>query len=126
MLVEPAAPRTAKILIVDDDAITRELLGLHLSNHGYQVLLAEDAIVGGQLLLSEHPDLAIIDVEMPYMNGYEFVEALKSDPATRDTPIIFLTSDEDVREESSRLGAVAYLQKPVSADRLMEVVSLFA
>ena len=110
---------------MDDDAIVRELLRLHLSNHGYQVFLAEDAVVGGKLLLSEHPDLAIVDVQMPYMNGYEFVEVLKSDPTTRDTPIIFLTSDEDVRDESRRLGAAAYLQKPVRADRLMEVVSMF-
>ena len=123
---EPASPRTAKVLVVDDDAIVRELLRLHLSNHGYQVFLAEDAVVGGKLLLSEHPDLAIVDVQMPYMNGYEFVEVLKSDPTTRNTPIIFLTSDEDVRDESRRLGAAAYLQQPVRADRLLEVVSMFA
>ena len=75
--------KAAKVLVIDDDAIFRDLLRLHLSNHGYQVLVAEHAILGGHLVLSEAPDLIIVDVEMPYINGYEFVEALKGDLETR-------------------------------------------
>ena len=114
-----------KVLIVDDEQSMRDLLRLHLSNQGYQVLAAEDAIVAGHIVVSEKPDLLIVDVQMPYMNGYEFVEALKGDPQTRDIPVVFLTTDDNVASQAKKLGAAAYLQKPVTADRLLEVVDLF-
>ena len=103
----------------------RDLLRLHLANEGYDVLAAEDAIVGGHLMLRDPPDLVIVDVQMPYMDGYEFVAAMKGDPATRDIPVVFLTTDDNVAAHASRLGAAAYLHKPVTADRLLEVVGLF-
>jgi two-component system, chemotaxis family, chemotaxis protein CheY len=114
-----------KVLVVDDEQSMRDLLRLHLSNQGYQVLAAEDAIVAGHIVVSEKPDLLIVDVQMPYMNGYEFVEALKGDPQTRDIPVVFLTTDDNVASQAKKLGAAAYLQKPVTADRLLEVVDLF-
>lgn len=118
-------PARGKILVVDDEPSMRELLQLHLSNRGYDVQSAEDAIVAGHLILKQKPDLLIIDVQMPYMNGYEFVGALKSDPQTRDIPVVFLTTDDNVASQAKRLGAAAYLQKPLTADRLIEVVDLF-
>jgi CheY-like chemotaxis protein len=114
-----------KILVVDDEAAMRDLLRLHLSNDGYQVLAAEDAVVAGHLVLKEKPDLVIVDVHMPYMDGYEFVDALKKDPETRDIPVVFLTTDDNVATQASRLGAAAYLPKPVMADRLLQVVRLY-
>jgi CheY-like chemotaxis protein len=114
--------KPARVLVIDDDAIFRDLLRLHLSNHGYQVLVAEHAILGGHLVLSEAPDLIIVDVEMPYINGYEFVEALKGDLETRDIPVVFLTVDENVAVHAKRLGAAAYLNKPVMLDALLDVV----
>lgn len=68
----------------------------------------------------------IVDVKMPYMDGYEFVAAVKADSGTRDIPVIFLTIKEDVADRAAELGAAAYLTKPVLADRLLEVVALFA
>jgi CheY-like chemotaxis protein len=115
-----------KILIVDDEESMRQLLRLHLANNGYQVTVAEDAMAAGRMVLEAKPDLMIVDVEMPYMNGYEFVAALKSDPSTSDIPVIFLTTDANVAEQARKLGAAAYLNKPVMADRLLEVVGLFA
>ena len=117
--------KRAKVLVVDDEPSMRELLRLHLSNEGYEVLAAEDAVVAGHLILQGKPDLLIVDVQMPYMNGYEFVGALRSDPSTRDIPVVFLTTDSNVSSQANRLGAAAYLQKPVMADRLLEVVGLF-
>jgi CheY-like chemotaxis protein len=114
-----------KILIVDDEAAMRDLLRLHLANDGYQVLAAEAAVVAGHLVVKEKPDLVIVDVHMPYMDGYEFVDALKKDPETRDIPVVFLTTDDNVATQASRLGAAAYLPKPVMADRLLEVVRLY-
>lgn len=114
-----------KILVVDDEPAMRELLRLHLANHGYEVLAAEDAVVAGHMVLAEKPALLIVDVHMPYMDGYEFVAALKADPETRDIPVIFLTTDDAVATQAQRLGAAAYLSKPVMADRLLQVVGLF-
>jgi len=116
----------AKILIVDDDASTRELVKLHLANNGYDVVLAEDAVVAGYVVLREQPDLILLDVHMPFMTGYEFAAALKADEVTRDIPLIFLTTDAGVAEHAGRLGAKAYLNKPVTADRLVGTVGLFA
>ena len=72
----------------------------HLQNAGFSVLLAEDWIVGGHLVLNAAPDLILVDVQMPYLSGYELVEALKADSATWDIPVVFLTSDKHVEERT--------------------------
>ena len=113
-----------KVLIVDDEQIMRDLLHLHLTRHGYDVLLAEDAVAAGYLVVREKPDVIICDVEMPYMNGYEFVAALKADPTTQHVPVVFLTTDQNVADHARALGAAAYLNKPVMATRLLQVIDL--
>jgi two-component system chemotaxis response regulator CheY len=115
-----------QVLVIDDDAVMRSLLELHLANAGYRVLLAEDGISGGYRVLTDKPDVIIVDVDMPHMSGYELVEALKADAATAHIPVLFLTSRDDIDERSVKLGAQAFLRKPVKADRLLEVVALFS
>src|SRR5690242_9248789 len=105
--------RRPKIVVIDDDVLIRTLLKLHLGNAGYGVLVAEDAVVGGHLVIQKAPDLVICDVQMPYMDGYEFVAALKGDPQTEQIPVIFLSSEDDIADKARTLGAVAYLRKPV-------------
>jgi DNA-binding response OmpR family regulator len=114
------------VLVVDDDQVICELLKLHLVNAGYRVLTAGDGISGGHLILNGRPDLVIVDVDMPYMGGYELVEAVKADATTSHVPVIFLSSREDVGERSAKLGAEAYLKKPIKADSLLEVVALYS
>lgn len=113
----------ARILIVDDDPNIRDLLRLHLSSAGYEVSVAEDAIAAGYLVLKQPPDLIISDVNMPHMDGFEFVAALKADKTLPDIPVIFLTSDDEGDHRGKELGAVGYLLKPVRADRLLAVVA---
>ena len=124
-MAPPQTKTKARILIVDDDESMLQLLKMHLSNAGYEVMTAEDAVAAGRHVLKARPDLIIADVGMPYMDGYELVAALKADSATRDIPVVFLTSREDVADYAKQLGAVAYLHKPVSADRLLEIVALY-
>jgi DNA-binding response OmpR family regulator len=81
-----------KILVIDDDTSMLALVKRELEKAGYLVLLAEDGIVGGRLALSASPDLILVDVHMPYLSGYELVEALKADSATWHIPVVFLTS----------------------------------
>ena len=114
-----------RVLCIDDDPSMLVLLKRQLENAGYSVLLAEDGIVGGRLALSASPDLILVDVVMPYLSGYELVEALKVDPATWDIPVVFLTADKHVEQRTRMLRAEAFLKKPVKVERLLEVVALF-
>ena len=109
----------SSILIVDDDESIRELLRMHLSSAGYEVSVAEDAIVAGYMVLRSPPDLIISDVNMPHMDGFEFVEALKADKSLPPIPVIFLTSVEEGDHRGKALGAVGYVTKPVRADKLL-------
>jgi two-component system chemotaxis response regulator CheY len=113
----------ALILIIDDSRTMRELLKIHLSAAGHEVLVADDAVAGGHLVVSRAPQLIIVDIDMPYMTGYEFVEALKSDPATRAIPFIFLSANENMPDHGRRFGAAGFLKKPVMADRLLDLVA---
>jgi DNA-binding response OmpR family regulator len=115
----------ARILAIDDDPSMLALLKRELERAGYAVLLAEDGIVGGHLALKASPDLILLDVHMPYLSGYELIEALKCDSATWDIPVVFLTADKQVEECTRMLGAEAYLRKPLDTGRLLEVVALF-
>ena len=112
-----------RVLVMDDDELMRELLRLHLCGAGYEVLLAEDAVVAGHLVLKEPPDLVLADIEMPYMSGLELVEAMKADPATRSIPVIFVTSRTDAEARARQLGAVGYLVKPLHVDNLLAMVA---
>jgi two-component system, chemotaxis family, chemotaxis protein CheY len=113
---------THTILVVDDDRSMCELIELHLRNADYEVLLAEDAIAAGHLVVQRRPDLIIADVDMPYMDGFQFVEAVRKDPAVSSTPVIFLTVKTEAEDRGKALGAVAFLTKPLLAGRLLEVV----
>lgn len=113
----------ARILVVDDDRNMRELLALHLTNAGYEVETAEDGVAGGYGVLRSRPDLIISDVNMPHLDGFEFIAALRSDGAMRGIPVIFLTSEEDGASRGRDLGAVGYVSKPVRADRLLQVIA---
>lgn len=113
----------AKILVVDDDESLRELLRMHLAAAGYEVSTAPDGISAGYLVLKNPPDLILSDVNMPHMDGFEFIAALKSDKTLPSIPVIFLTSVEDGDLRGKELGAVGYLTKPVRADRLLEMVA---
>ena len=113
----------ATILVMDDDAYMRELMGLHLSNAGYDVLVAEDAIVAGHLVLEKSPDLILAEIEMPFMDGLEFVQALRADHSVSHTPVIFVSSRDDLEDRAKALGVVVFLKKPVLANQLLAAVA---
>jgi len=113
----------ATILVVDDDESMRDLLRLHLTAAGYEVQVAEDAIVAGYMVLRGPPDLIISDVNMPHLDGFEFIAALKADKNLPNIPVIFLTSVEEGDHRGKALGAVGYITKPVRADKLLSLVA---
>jgi DNA-binding response OmpR family regulator len=109
------------ILIVDDDTAVRELLKLHLVGEGYEVRLADDAIVAGRSLMESPPDLMLVDIAMPYMDGIDFVATLKNDAAAPQVPIVFITGNAEVMSRAHALGAPC-LKKPFSAAELLDAV----
>jgi two-component system, chemotaxis family, chemotaxis protein CheY len=113
----------ARILVVDDDENIRDLLRMHLTSAGYEVQVAPDAIAAGYIVLRSPPDLIITDVNMPHMDGFEFVAALKADKSLPPIPVIFLTSVEEGDARGREVGAAGYVTKPVRADRLLAVVA---
>jgi len=109
------------ILVVDDEAAVRELLKLHLAGAGYDVMVADDAIVAGRSVMQTPPDLMVVDVAMPYLDGVDFVTALKADTTMPQVTVVFISGNAEVLERARRLGAPC-LKKPFSADELLEVV----
>jgi len=113
----------ASLLVVDDNANMRELLQMHLRAAGYDVQVAEDGIAAGYSVLRSPPDLIITDVQMPHMDGFEFVAALRADKALPRVPVIFLTTMEEGELRGRDLGAVGYHAKPIRLDKLLELVA---
>ena len=118
------SPAPKRIAVIDDDRFIRYLLDLHLRKAGYEVFAAEDAVAAGRSVLESAPDVILCDVDMPFMNGYEFVAALRADPATAHIPVIFLTVSKN-DDRAKQLGA-KHLMKPVMADELLRTVAEFA
>jgi DNA-binding response OmpR family regulator len=108
------------VLVVEDNAAMRELLKLHLGHAGYEVIVAEDAIVAGHAVLRSRPDMLIVDANLPYMNGIEFAATLLADSSVPYVPII-LISGADVAPQADRLGAPV-LRKPFLVHQLVELV----
>jgi len=122
---QPTPASKGRIAVIDDDRFIRYLLDLHLRKAGYEVFAAEDAVAAGRVILERTPDVILCDVDMPFMDGYEFVSALRADPATRHIPVIFLTVDKSLGDRATQLGA-GHLVKPVMADELLRTVAQFA
>jgi DNA-binding response OmpR family regulator len=114
---------SATILVIDDDPNIREALGIHLRNAGYTVQSAKDGIEGGHAILKLRPDLVITDAQMPHMDGFELVEALRSDASVAYIPVIMLTSEAEWDDRGKRLGVNGYVTKPIRADHLLSIVA---
>ena len=116
--------RKTRILIIDDDIGFLDLLRIHLSAAGYQVQVAEDGVAGGRALLEQAPDLIVSDVNMPFLDGFELLSLMRSDPGTASIPVILLSgrSDGDTMAKAVELGAADFLTKPVTRDQLLESV----
>ncbi|HEY2431500.1 MAG TPA: ATP-binding protein [Vicinamibacterales bacterium] len=113
--------RQSRILVVDDDPNIRELLTQELTDAGYQVLSAANGREALTVVRRERPDLVVLDVMMPEMNGFDVAAVLKNDPQTMDIPIVILSIVQD-RERGFRLGIDRYLTKPIDTDLLFREV----
>jgi CheY-like chemotaxis protein len=118
----PAARK--RILVCDDDPVILRLLQVNLELEGYEALLAHHGVKAVEVALEQLPDVIILDIMMPRMDGYEACERIKSNEATKDIPIIFLSAKaqpSDI-ERGRRFGVDEYLTKPFDPSELLEVV----
>jgi DNA-binding response OmpR family regulator len=108
------------ILIADDDEDILELVRLRLSRSGYETVLARNGAEALAAARERKPDVALLDVSMPAMNGYEVTAALKADPTTKDIPVILLTARAQTADVTKGFdaGADDYITKPFSPQAL--------
>lgn len=116
--VTPSENTQKTILVVDDEPHIRELLTQELESAGYQVRTAKDGMDGLNQIKAAPPDLIILDVMMPNINGFDLAAVLKNNPATMGIPTIVLSIIQD-KERGHRLGVDRYLSKPIDTDVLL-------
>jgi len=113
-----------KILIVEDSDMNRVLIGDILRHYGYEVIEAANGVEGIRMARQYSPDLILMDMHMPVMNGFEAIKVLKNDPETRDIRIIAVTSFamRGDRERILLAGADLYIAKPIDTRQLPVIV----
>jgi two-component system, OmpR family, alkaline phosphatase synthesis response regulator PhoP len=111
------------IVVIDDDAVTLKVLSIVLNSEDVQVRSAADASIGYQLVQNEDPELIILDIHMPGKDGLNLLSDIRKNPATRETPVLMLTSDDRMKGFALDLGADGYLTKPFSPVELRQKIS---
>jgi CheY-like chemotaxis protein len=113
-----------KILLVEDNEMNRDMLSRRLQRKGYTVVVAHDGKQGHDLAISELPDLILMDISLPEMDGWEVTRRLKANAATRHIPIIALTAHALVtdRDKAFQAGCDDYDTKPIEFGRLSEKI----
>lgn len=111
----------AKLLFVEDNADIRRLLVKRLARRGYEVVEAENGREGVEKAIAETPDLILMDMAMPILDGIEATRELKSDARVRNIPVIALTafSDDEKREKAREVGFSDYVTKPIQFQGLL-------
>ena len=111
-----------KVLLVEDNEMNRDMLSRRLERRGYEIVLAEDGDQGLQRAADTRPDLILLDMSLPGVDGWEVARRLKADPATAALPIIALTAHAMAgdRERALQAGCDDYDTKPIELPRLLE------
>jgi DNA-binding response OmpR family regulator len=113
-----------RVLVVDDDAPIRLLCRVNLEAEGMEVLEAADGADGLELARSSRPDVVLLDVMLPKLDGWRVAEALLEDPATGEIPIVFLTARAELRDQARGLeiGGIDYITKPFNPVELADLI----
>jgi DNA-binding response OmpR family regulator len=114
-----------KILVVEDDALIRELDRINLESAGFEVVLATDGFQGLEMARTENPDLIVLDIMLPKMDGFKVCRILKFDDKYKHIPIIMLTAriQEVDKETGFKTGADGYMTKPFEPEELIKKIN---
>ena len=117
----------SKILIVEDNEMNRDMLSRRLERKGFEVVMAEDGAKGVDMSKSESPNLILMDLSLPVMDGWEATSTIKADDSTKSIPIIVLTAHAMAgdREKALEAGADEYDTKPIDFKRLLGKIKDF-
>ena len=117
----------AKILIVEDNEMNRDMLSRRLQRKGFEVVMAEDGQQGVDMSKSENPDVILMDLGLPVMDGWQATSSIKEDETTKNIPIIVLTAHAMAgdREKALDAGADEYDTKPIEFKRLLCKINNF-
>ena len=115
----------SKILLVEDNEMNRDMLSRRLQRRGYEVVLALDGETGVEMAKTEAPQLVLMDMSLPVLDGWEATRRLKADSATRHIPVIALTAHamSSDRDKALEAGCDDYDTKPVELPRLLEKIA---
>ncbi len=118
---------TASILLIEDNPQNRYLTTFLLEQHGHQVLLAETGLEGLALASAARPDLILLDIQLPGMDGHAVARSLKADPELKSIPIVVVTSYAMVgdREKCLAAGAEGYIEKPINPETFVAEVERY-
>lgn len=121
---EAGDPEKSSILVVDDDPDVVEAVGVVLEDDGYRVETATDGPAALKSVLEAPPDLIVLDVRMPRLNGWEFCEIVRRQSHTRDVPVLFLTGRGEMRDQitAMQVGGSGHLRKPFRIEDLRDKV----
>lgn len=117
----------ARILIVDDSPTQTLSLAKILKKHGHEILTAKDGVEGIDVAKAELPDLVLMDVVMPKVNGFQATRQITKNPSTSHIPVIIVTTKDQETDKiwGERQGAKGYVIKPVDEDILVETIKKF-
>ena len=124
-MVQDPLPEDRLVLIVDDDPDILQTLGLCLSTEGYRVLMAANGEEALEVLKSERPDVILLDLMMPVMDGWQFVAEMDA-RGQRGAPLLILSADRAVQGHAGNLKASGHLAKPFDLDELLTKVQQLA
>ena len=117
-------PAAKQVLVCDDDPVILRLVQVNLELEGFDVLLADNGESAIEVATAEHPDLVILDIMMPRLDGYQTCQRLKGAETTKDIPVVFLSAkaqQSDI-EKGREYGVEEYLTKPFDPNDLVDVV----
>jgi CheY-like chemotaxis protein len=124
MDMDPGTTAVTRLLLVEDNEMNRDMLSRRLARKGYQVLLARDGQQGIDMARAERPDLILMDMSLPVVDGWEATRQLKDAPETSGIPVIALTAHamSSDRDRALQAGCDDYDTKPVDFPRLLEKI----
>lgn len=110
-----------KVLVIEDNEQNLYLITFLLEYHGYDVIQARNGLTAIQIAMKTNPDLILLDIQLPEMDGYTVARRFRSEPAFADVPIIAVTSYAMVgdREKSIEAGCTGYIEKPIDPDKFI-------
>ena len=119
---------TIKVLAVDDSRTMRDMISLALKDEDFEIRLAEDGQDGLDLLAEEAPDVIITDINMPRLDGFGFINAIRSRDASKHTPILVLTTESspELKSRARDAGATGWIVKPFAQEKLIKALRMVA